>query len=217
MKSKLIAVALFVATAFNAQAQETTTTVTASNVKPTAGNVTTEVLFNDLGNISLNNGLLRARYFTSDQFAYRLSLGVNYNYDKIADDAHSRVFGISLAPGIEKHFAGTNRLSPYIGAELPIRMQSAKTETENSTITGATSTNGANRGYFSVGLNAVAGVDFYFAKNFYAGVELGTGLAYFKNADIEVESPGFDNKTEGFHSIRFGQFVNGGIRVGYVF
>ncbi|NDK56558.1 hypothetical protein [Pontibacter fetidus] len=213
MKSKLIAIALFVAAAFTAQAQDETTTTA---VKPTAGNITTEVLFNNFGDISLNNGLLRARYFASDDLAYRLSLGLTYDYDKLSEEAHTSVFGLTLAPGIEKHFAGTNRLSPYIGAELPISIRSANYEDDDTTIKGATSMGGANRGYFSVGLNAVAGVDFYFAKHFYAGVELGTGLSYFKNSEIEVEGP-FNSKSEGFHSVRFGQFVNGGIRVGYVF
>ncbi|MEJ8757081.1 hypothetical protein WG947_08745 [Pontibacter sp. H259] len=213
MKSKLIAIALFVAAAFTAQAQDETSTTA---VKPTAGNITTEVLFNDFGDISLNNGLLRARYFASNDIAYRLSLGLNYDYDKISEEAHTRVFGLTLAPGIEKHFAGTNRLSPYIGAELPISMQSAKYEDDDNTIEGATSIGGGNRSFFSVGLNAVAGVDFYFAKNFYVGVELGTGLAYTKDADIKVEG-NFSNETKGYHNVRFGQFVNGGIRVGYVF
>jgi len=213
MKSKLIAIALFVTAAFTTQAQDTTATTV---VKPTAGNITTEVLFNDFGNISLNNGLLRGRYFASDSKAFRLSLGVNYNYDELDGDAYTRTFGLSIAPGIEKHFAGTNRLSPYIGAELPIRMQSAKYENENTTVTGASSPTGADRGFFSVGLNAVAGVDFYIAKNFYTGIEFGTGLTFFKNSDIVVRGP-FNSKNAGEYSLRFGQFVNGGIRIGYVF
>ncbi|HEY4651988.1 MAG TPA: hypothetical protein VIG72_11275 [Pontibacter sp.] len=212
MKRTFIALAALVASGFTAQAQDGNTTY-----KPTAGNITTEVLFNDFGNINLNNGMLRARYFTSDAFAYRLSMGLTYDYDKINDDTHTRVFGITLAPGIEKHFAGTERLSPYIGAELPISMQSAKLETKDGYVEGATSATGANRGYFGIGVNAVAGMDFYFAKNFYAGVEVGTGLQYLKNADVETKNGNFSTETEGFHSVRFDQFVNGGVRIGFVF
>nr|WP_257791743.1 OmpA family protein [Pontibacter actiniarum] len=213
MMRNLIALATLMVFAITAQAQNG-----GGTYKPTAGNITTEVLFNDFGDISLNNGLLRGRYFMSDATALRLSVGINYDYRKLDDDAHYRTSGIALAPGIEKHFAGTDRLSPYIGAELPIRFTGARYENENVEVKGATGTNGSDRAYFSVGLNAVAGTDFYFARNFYAGVEVGVGLRYRKDAEVEVDTDFGNNTTvEGFHGVDFSQFVNGGVRVGFVF
>lgn len=215
MKQKLLAMAALVVTAFTAQAQDG-----GPAYKPTSGNITTEVLFNNFGSINLNSGLIRGRYFLSDASALRLSAGINYDYDKISDEAHARVIGITLAPGIEKHFAGTERLSPYIGAELPISLQSARYEDDNVEIEGSTSSNqyAGNRSFVAVGLNAVAGTDFYVARNFYLGFEVGLGLRYQKNGDVEINrNIGSDETIEGTHGINFSPFVNGGLRIGFVF
>ncbi|MCC9166426.1 hypothetical protein [Pontibacter harenae] len=213
MKNTLIVLAVLLVSALTVQAQNGSTTY-----KPTAGNITTEVLFNYLGNISLNDGFIRGRYFTSDATALRLSVGIHYNHDKLDDDAFSRTAGISLAPGIEKHFAGTERLSPYIGAELPISLRGARYENDGTEVKGAITPNGLSRGSLSVGLNAVAGTDFYFARNFYVGVEAGVGIRYRKDADIEIRGGNIsESTTEGFHSVNFFQFVNGGLRIGFVF
>jgi len=36
------------------------------------------------------------------------------------DDNTTSVVSFAFLPGIEKHFAGTERLSPYVGAELAL-------------------------------------------------------------------------------------------------
>ncbi|RAU84083.1 outer membrane beta-barrel protein [Pontibacter arcticus] len=214
MKRIFIAFALLLATVFSVQAQDSDNTY----YKPNTGALTTEVLFTDFARISLNNGLVRGRYFLTEQSALRLGLGIDYNYNQINDEAHSTSVGITLAPGIEKHFNGTNRLSPYVGLELPLSIRASSYDDEDLSITGATDFNGDGRGYIGAGLNAVAGVDFYFVKNFYVGLEIGAGINYRKFSDMEISSDVAGNsRRQGFSNLDFSQFANGGLRIGFAF
>jgi hypothetical protein len=105
-------------------------------------------------------------------------------------------FNFSIRPGYEKHFAGTDRLSPYVGAELAFTMgSSSHTEEYHSGNSDATVADPANwstwtierkEGSTTFGLNALAGVDFYFADNFYLGVEMTLGFASTKQKDSEI-------------------------------
>ncbi|WP_114777482.1 BT1926 family outer membrane beta-barrel protein [Botryobacter ruber] len=212
MKNKLVLLLMMLVLAAGANAQD-------SN-KAATGNTTAEIGLNFNNGTFLQGGNLRFRHFMADDMAVRLGLGANYNYNKISEDANSSVFSLRIAPGIEKHFAGTEKLSPYVGAELPIGFTTASYEDANFEYRGASApgTN-ANRSNFNIGLNAVAGVDYYFASHFYAGFEIGAGITYFKNSDVEVENKnnGNVNNTKGYHSLNFSPFATGGIRVGFVF
>ena len=128
MKKILMTVALAATALVSAQAQ--------SEFKPLAGSVTTDFslfangIFNQtespvaLGShAGINAGLIKGRYFLQDNIALRLSLGLNNSSStqKTTDPVteattKSNVFTFGL--GLEHHFGGTDRLSPYIGAEL---------------------------------------------------------------------------------------------------
>ena len=223
MKLKLLALSCCLAAAFTTQAQ-TAEVVQPGNktYKPTAGDITTEVSVNLEYGAFLDGGQLRVRKFMSEQKALRLGTSLDYNYSKINTDAHSSTFGISLAPGIERHFGGTNRLSPYIGVELPIGFRTSKYETDHFSVKGSTAYNSsADRANFNIGLNGLAGVDYYFAPRFYVGFEVGAGVRYNKYNDIETtfkrDLPNSSQELEGYHSIRFSPFASGGLRVGFVF
>ena len=115
----------------------------------------------------------------------------------------NRSFGFSIRPGYEKHFAGTDRLSPYVGAELAFSM-------ERSTLTrefhdGNTAESDAapeqrqvwdmtvTTGSSTLGLNALAGFDFYFTDNLYLGAEISLGLNRKSYRDRETEASNPDN------------------------
>ncbi|MFD2513106.1 hypothetical protein ACFSRY_04465 [Pontibacter locisalis] len=185
--------------------------------KPVAGNKTLEVGLNLYGNTF---GQLKLRKFSTETLAFRYSTSVSYNYSKPTEDASSYSLGISFAPGFEKHFSGTKRLSPYLGLSVPLTIKTSHFESDNVEVKGAASDNGYDRSYFSIGLNGLAGVDLYVVKNFYIGFEAGLGLSYFKNGEVEVNyrSDFRNNQTiEGYHSINFNSFTTGGLRVGFVF
>ncbi|MCE9539613.1 MAG: hypothetical protein K8R85_10385, partial [Bacteroidetes bacterium] len=117
------------ASATIASAQETS-----SAYKPVAGNKTIEFGFTPLGGSPLSISGFQVRSFTSDKMAYRANifLALN-NKGEITQDAavaagvpipelktKTSSFEIGLAPGVEKHFEGTERLSPYMGLVLDL-------------------------------------------------------------------------------------------------
>lgn len=44
------------------------------------------------------------------------------------------------------------------------------------------------KGFLGLGLNLIAGADFYFAKKLYLGGEFGYGLGFTKYSDLSIES-----------------------------
>ncbi|TXK45349.1 hypothetical protein FVR03_12490 [Pontibacter qinzhouensis] len=217
MKIKVSLAALLLAVTFGAQAQDG-----GSNLKATAGSTTAEVGINLNNGTFLQRGQIKLRRFATDEMAYRLGVGVSHNAEKIDDDANRSNTSVSIAPGVEKHFAGTNRLSPYVGAELPISFSGARYEDDNVVVRGANSRSGSpsERGAFGLGLNVVAGMDFYIAQNFFTGFEFGAGFGYRKDRDVKVEyksSGPSDQTIDGYHSTSFNVFSTGGIRIGYAF
>jgi len=135
---------------------------------------------------------------------------------------------VSLQLGIEKHKAGTERLSPYMGGyvDLSFGTSNKKEETQGpSNKVGYTQTKGADLG---VGVNAVAGFDYYFAKSIYLGTELGFGLAAKLPMKKTAESVTFDangnsvttsgdSKEGNTTSIQLGPNVVGQLRLGWLF
>lgn len=217
MKNKLILTVLTCCATFLSHAQD------ASNAyKPTAGNTTFEVGVNLYGGTFLQGGQVRLRRFTSEQMAYRYGASANYDYNKESVNASSSNLTLSFAPGVEKHFAGTEKLSPYLGFAVPLTW--SRRHYENDVVEvkngGSAGQYIEEKSYFSVGLNGLAGVDYYFTQKFYIGFEAGIGLSYFKYADAEIDykQDDFnDRKEEGYHRIGLSPFTTGGLRLGFVF
>ncbi|WP_207434117.1 outer membrane beta-barrel protein [Sabulibacter ruber] len=218
LKKVFSAAALCFSLAFGASAQD------GGGIKPAAGEVTGEVQLNLTGTNTVGLGLnqLRGRYFLAPNTAIRASFILDVQNDTEDDDFSRTSTLFVLAPGIEKHFAGTERLSPYVGAELSFTKFSANEEGDNYEIDGAWSNGGnniTNRNYFGFGLGAVAGADYYFARHVYLGVEFGFGLQYRKEGDVEINPESGPNTTidgEG-GSLRLRPTVNSGLRLGFVF
>lgn len=140
--------------------------------------------------LSFNAPAIRARYFVADNIAVRLTFGMNktsetFNYFETENTNTgasgteiNKAGGWNLALGGEYHFAGTDRLSPYAGLDIMFGGGSATSEWSN--YDGA----GYNADYkrdteaktSNIGVNLVAGTDYYFAENFYIGMELGIGF-----------------------------------------
>jgi hypothetical protein len=207
------------------------------------------------GQISLNSAInqIKLRYMTSDYSAYRM--GITIDSKRFADNDES-VYGtnptkdketktstlLAVSFGKEKHFAGSKRLSPYIGFELTLGYKWSKHEIE--TTSGTTTYDGAwresqyvqynngyntgyysissfaERGYFSYGLNIVTGFDFYVAKHLFIGYEIEFGYNHKDYTKIDITSTSGSTSDPTDYSSKessFGARVINGIRIGYVF
>ena len=208
-------------------AQEETT----SAYKPVKGTIATEVaLVGGLNNadFDLNSGALKFRYFLKDDMALRLGLGVNSRKIEDIDDSTptniaTRTYKNSntmLNLGIEKHFAGSERLSTYAGADLLIGFRGANYEFKNNTTTTeveGSNTIGSTAGS-SFGLGLFTGADYYITKKVFLGVEAGLNIVTGKNKDIEISETGQPNvNIAGGKASGITTNVIGGVRIGYQF
>lgn len=228
--------------------------------KQTGGEKNLEVNFAPLGGNPISIGGIKFRTFTSESSALRLNLFVGSSSDKTVTEQEGdlsfedptspalyswdRSFDLTIRPGYEIHFDGTDRLSPYVGAELDLGFGNVSTEEEswgandvdnigepeNNVVW--TETN--KTGYFRFGINLLAGFDFYFADNIYLGGELGFGFSSMSMGDSTVEvsdqvawsladsgntdaDQDLPADVENGSSFNVGPNVNGAIRLGYLF
>lgn len=227
-------------------------TTTAASLKPQARRIATELNVNPFnGTISLNNSInqLKFRYFTAPNFALRLGFtgsresnstensnpyGTNsYRYE---EERSTSTLGVNV--GVEKHFTGTKRLSPYIGGEIALVNKSTEHEiTDGQTVT---TIKGAWRerayvpgssymsyaytepGYFRYGLNLISGFDFYMAKHFFFGYEVNFGLSKTNHHELDVRQTGGnssnnENSERKNSTLSVGPSLMNGVRIGYVF
>jgi hypothetical protein len=220
------------------------------------GKFTTELNINPFeGELSLNNALnqIKVRYFFAGNSALRMGLTYNskktksessnsYGTNPYSREDERKTATVGLNFGAEKHFSGTRRLSPYLGAELVVASKSSSqtlTSTSQSTTPATTETEvkGAwqtvtivnnnvfvssyeERGFFQYGLNLVGGFDFYIAKNLYLGYEVAYALLKTKYKTIEVTTtPAANNSVPDSSQEDFtlGPNLINGIRFGFVF
>jgi len=213
----------------------------------TAGSHSFEVSFNP-GNVfatggnafSLINGTIKYRSFSTEQKAFRIGINANYSntteiiqqenddFDLKELKSNFSVYGITLMPGTEKHFDVSDRISPYVGFQALLGYKHTSYIEEyqdgNSIETESyinDSTNGAGNGYFSLGAGVFTGVDYYFVKRFYVGVELGIGLEYFSYLNSTYTDSGdSDNDEEIKNGTSFQLapgLTTGNIRLGWTF
>ena len=202
--------------------------------KQTGGEKNFEVQFAPLGGNPVSISGIRFRMFNTESSAFRIGLFVGGTKDVTVNTQPGQVeqdqpellttdrsFNFSIRPGYEKHFAGTDRLSPYIGGELLIGLGRTSTETEK--YGDASFDNGAQysvwtttekNGTFDLGVNILFGTDFYFADNIYLGAEFGFGLLSSKENDGEFEVSDTDaykieNGIPDATEVKFDPTING--------
>ena len=135
---------------------------------------------------------IRMRYFLKNnlavrtKFAFGYTNSTDYVYNVITPTIppftlKSKSSNFNFALGLEKHFTGTDKLSPYFGGEVGFGLNSnslngINTENGQQYLEGGTftaQTVGGNN--FYAGL--VFGADYYFISSIYIGAELGYGFA----------------------------------------
>ncbi len=190
---------------------------------------------------SLINGAIKFRSFSTAQKAFRLGININYlnqtdiiqqendDFDLKELKSYTSVYGITLMPGTEKHFDVSDRISPYIGLQalLSYKHTSYSEEYEDGnkietiTYTNSSSSDGAGIGYLSFGAGIFTGVDYYFVKRFFIGVELGIGLQYYSILNSKYTDSGnsdynYDYKNGNRIQLATG-LTTGNIRLGWTF
>lgn len=224
-----------------------------SDFKPAAGANNLELNFVPLNGKPINLTYIRYRRFLSETTAFRLGVGISFSSNKADSVFASKIpsavagttvksgykkteMGWNIRPGFEKHFTGTNRLSPYIGAELDLAGQSSKEVTPTGTdtkdeFTIVTEKNKNKGGFFRLGVNLVAGFDCYITKHLYLGTELGFGFQMTKFSDYKKETayptsvvipagtydPNNPEPASQGSEMNIGPNFNSAIRLGYIF
>ena len=229
--------------------------------KQNDGAVIAELNFTPASDVPLSVNGIKMRFFTEDNFCFRGQFNIaSSNTETVLFQAGEQVngeasnsdpvlqvdksFDFSLAPGVELHFDGADRLSPYIGAFLLWCSGNSSTSVETwGPVDEANVANPANWSNWSTiettpysrfGLGAVTGADFYFADYIYLGVEFGLVFDRTNYKDTETtfsnargyqlsENPQDPNSVDspeptvnGSES-SFGPSVGGSLRLGYCF
>lgn len=214
--------------------------------KPSAGNKTAEVNLNfQTGTAAVNYNLpaeLRLRYFLSDNSAVRVRFGLGSTTDKSSVKSASGTeatieeksgLGLTLTPGYEMHFEGTEKLSPYVGAQLGINLGGKATTTVTNAATAnptpASVVDGAS--YKSeagsatkIMLGLMMGADYYITDGVFIGAEFGLGLFQMsstKEGTITSKLSGTATEQKSTTTKKsttdlFG-VSTGGVRLGFVF
>lgn len=167
------------------------TFIKAQDYKPVAGQAALELNFTPLSAAPIGLNYLKVRYFVDDQVVFRIGLDIRRHSEKsepinttnpdVMDESKMSYTQFGIYPGLEMHFEGTDRFSPYIGAEIAFDTKGAKASYTDNDANTTTESDGAwldgsNRGFTKIGVNLLAGADFYFAKKLYFGAELGFGF-----------------------------------------
>jgi hypothetical protein len=153
------------------------------------GNVPAGASFSgEAGDFKLNPvGVLKGRYFFQDDLALRLSLGLGIpsikettNNTNDSQEQKYRTSTLFVGLGIEKHFAGTNRLSPYVGAELHLGSYSTNYELHHTATAGNVTTKTDKEVKtapgFVFGGGLFLGADYYIAPKVFLGLEAGLNI-----------------------------------------
>jgi len=247
--NKIFFIALSLHVMCNAFGQDSLKVSPENDLKATYDELTLELNINPFnGELSLNNVLnqIKLRYFISNDLAIRVGFNINstkiditttnpYGTNPYTLEENKKTSLLGLNAGIEKHFLGTRRLSPYVGVELAIANKSSShiindgsTET---TIEGAWRTvslvNNSfvygyeEKAYFQYGVNLIGGFDFYVAKHFFLGYEIAFEFfnKEYKGVDITTVGTPFpqDNPDSKETEFSLGPNLLNGIRIGYVF
>jgi hypothetical protein len=176
-------------------------------------------------NAPIDASTIKYRKFLDEDKAFRLSLTFSNNADSevgwrdagfgfivpaiegalssedpVSPELHNTftTFSLALAPGIEKHFDGTDRLSPYVGVEIGYGMLNRSYaqeywgsndldnigQLEKYIVWTQTLAQSAT----VIGLNLLSGFDFYISDALYLGAEAGLGFYSTSVKDMTVSA-----------------------------
>lgn len=250
---KILICLLMAVVATNFAYSQTSSSAEDVGLKPVKGKWATELNFNPFqGDLKLNNALnqIKGRYFIQDDLALRLGFAVSsvdssfsygepYGTEGTFNSNDRKRTGLDINVGIEKHFTGTRRLSPYIGLDLSWGTSSSEQDiatrdysmnVKNGLMNVVLHQSGSYYystthfvpdAYTRFGAFAVVGFDFYMAKHFLLGYEFNLGYlsTQYKSPEITVtgQGPNYGSPISNASTKSFSTSLINGVRIGYVF
>lgn len=202
--------------------------------KATQGDVTADfsIFSEGLLNKPFAVQALKGRYFLTDQWALRgeLTLQTNKTNNQsytdtgvVTDEAKKGISALRLGLGTEYHFAGTHRLSPYVGGGI-LFSTDRKIASQMNQSSANVSTKVVNEGpnQWGLGCGLFFGADYYIAKHVYVGAEAGWGLLYTRTAGNTITTTTNGStmiqKTNQSQSSWAGEnLMNAGFKIGFTF
>ena len=172
------------------------TTTSKVEFKPKKGSFCIEVQFRPLGDIVIQSnpiGLasagISAKCFVAKKSELRIDLLFGFSSNK---GTSATTFGLNF--GLNRHFNGTERISPYIGFLLGFGVRNMKSDDQDS--------------MKDLGMQIIVptGFNWYVVNGLYIGAEIGLGLGF--NKDLK-------EKTKASFGINF--FATPAIRLGWKF
>lgn len=178
--------------------------------KPTEGNPhSLELQMNLTGEVNtIVAPTLKYRYFFAPNMAIRFGLGFDgfsqeNNVAELPDGTGAlgtqelKSSSWEVAPGFEYHFAGTDRLSPYVGLTVAIgggKDTETWTNFDGESYSELLTSAEIESPFSTFGVGILAGMDFYVAENLFIGAEFGylIGSATAKEGSTSVT---FDGET----------------------
>ncbi|MCF8369742.1 MAG: hypothetical protein K9G76_11935 [Bacteroidales bacterium] len=202
--------------------------------KPVAGDLGVELNFTPLSATPIGINYLKARYYLANDLVVRIGLDIRMHSEKgepmneidplVTDEEKASYTQFGIFPGIEKHFGNWERFSPYVGAEVGFTTKGAKSEYIDNNVNQTMEVNGAwdqfgtQRGFTSIGINALCGADFYFTKKIYLGAEIGFGVLSTSMKEVEITAAGASDTIINKESrMDLGFNFNPAIRLGFCF
>lgn len=205
--------------------------------KPKKGDFTTEAglvggILNSEFALNNNAGMLRGRYFIKNDLALRVGLNLSVANEKENVYGAGNALGFTsntnttfaINAGIEKHFKGTARLSPYVGGDVIFGLGNVhnKADANNNGIYQANYTSTLSRTDVSLGLRGIVGADYYIAPKVYLGGEVGLGLLKTWTGDATFEynngiNAGTNTISSTGSTFNFAPSIVTGVRIGFVF
>jgi hypothetical protein len=151
--------------------------------KPEKGTVTTELgLSLSSGYSSINTFGINGRYFVKPDLALVLGIGASYsndvnnfaeNTDGTGDEGSFTTKNryTELALGIQQHFTGTDRLSPFFGVDVALGGESIIQKGDNANQSGYINNYSYDKEYKTaqLGLRLNLGFDYWITEGIYMG------------------------------------------------
>lgn len=169
---------------------------------PKEGDIGTTILLSGLiddiqfqtPEVELGQNILFVRYYLKDDLSVRLGFGFDLNslsretadsagLSLIRTDSSTSRFTLNISGGIEKHLKSSNRLDPYVYAQLNLTFVGKENTDILTTEEFSAGTDRINRsikrdGGIGIGLVAGGGMNYFLASRFSLGAEIGLALQY---------------------------------------
>jgi len=105
----------------------------------------------------------------------------------VTETTKANLLGFGLNLGVNYHFSGTERISPYVGANLGFILGNASQKITNAGFV-VNNSEKAKGGYFGFGFNIGTGFNWYIVDGLYIGAEVGLGLMFAKPTKVVTET-----------------------------